>query len=147
MKYLKIIDETISDGMGLRMSVYLSGCTHHCSNCHNRDSWDPNNGTTVTNEIIDEIIEKYQSNPLLDGITFTGGDPLYNFEEFYSLVSTIKNRLNCNIWVYTGYTYSEIKNEPFTKYIDVLVDGKFVPDLFDPTLQFRGSSNQNIIVL
>lgn len=145
MKYLKIIDETISDGIGLRLSVYFSGCNHQCKNCHNKSSWNPNNGTEVTDEVINYIIEKYKSNPLLDGITLTGGDPLYNFNDFTYLVSQLKKALNCNIWVYTGYTYEEIQDQDFIKYIDVIVDGKFKSELFDPTLQFRGSSNQRII--
>ncbi len=145
MRYLQIIDQTISDGLGLRMAIYFSGCKHHCKNCHNKSSWDPNNGAIVDDEVINTIIKKYKSNPLLDGITLTGGDPLYNFEEFHKVVKTLKDNLNCNIWLYTGYTYEQIKNEPFIKYINTLVDGKYEDDLYDPTLRFRGSSNQNIL--
>ncbi len=145
MKYLKIIDETISDGTGIRMSIYFSGCKHKCKNCHNPLSHDPNIGSEVTDEVIELFTKNYRQNPLLDGITLTGGDPLYNFEEFTYLVKNLKAKLNCNIWVYTGYTYEEIKDEEFIKYIDVLVDGKFKEELYDQSLQFRGSSNQRII--
>ncbi|MFV0499930.1 MAG: anaerobic ribonucleoside-triphosphate reductase activating protein [Bacilli bacterium] len=145
MKYLKILNETISDGVGLRLSIYLSGCSHHCPYCHNESSWNENNGYDLDDGVIENIVTTYQNNPMLSGITFTGGDPLFNFKEFTYLIKKIKLALNCNIWVYTGYTYEQIKNEEFIYYIDVLVDGKFEIKSRCLSLYFRGSKNQRII--
>ncbi|MFV0424620.1 MAG: anaerobic ribonucleoside-triphosphate reductase activating protein [Bacilli bacterium] len=145
MNYLKIINETISDGVGLRMSIYLAGCSHECNGCHNKSSWNEKNGKNLDDATIAYIINAYKNNPLLNGITFTGGDPLYNFESFNILIKKIKQELNCNIWVYTGYVFEEILNESFMKYIDVLVDGKFMIEKYSPLLYFKGSTNQRII--
>ncbi|MFV0431265.1 MAG: anaerobic ribonucleoside-triphosphate reductase activating protein [Alphaproteobacteria bacterium] len=145
MRIIDIVDETISDGTGLRMSLYLSGCRHGCVGCHNPQSWCPNNGEVLDDVMFADIVKKYKANPLLNGITLTGGDPLYNFDEFHDLVKRLKDILGCNIWVYTGYKYEEIAKEPFMQYIDVLVDGRFIQRLFHPELSFKGSSNQRII--
>ncbi len=145
MKYLKVVNQTTSDGVGLRMSIYFSGCIHHCEGCHNESSWNPKFGHIVDSDFINKIITAYQKNPLLDGITLTGGDPLYNFDDFENFIKIIKKALDCNIWVYTGYEYEQIMNNDFMKYIDILVDGKFQKELFNPELIFRGSSNQRII--
>lgn len=140
-----IINETVSDGVGLRMSLYLSGCRHKCVGCHNRQSWNPNNGDIFDERMFQSVIAQYKSNPLLSGITLTGGDPLYDFDAFTILIKKLKHALACNIWVYTGYEYEKIAQKPFMQYIDVLVDGKFIQKLYAPDLTFKGSRNQRII--
>lgn len=149
--YLYTYPETIVDGEGIRFSLYLAGCSHHCKGCHNPESWNPQAGKPLTDKEIDTFIEHINANPLLDGITFSGGDPFYNPEEFLPVIRKFRQRTGLNIWCYTGYTYEELladpRRSPILDYIDVLVDGKFEQSLYSPYLEFRGSSNQRILNL
>lgn len=149
LRILGTYKETVVDGKGLRYSIYFAGCTHACKGCHNKESWCPDNGALVTEEYLDKIINEINSNPLLDGITLSGGDPLYNPDEMLEIVKYLKEKTGMNIWLYTGYTIEELRKDnrrmKVLQYVDTLVDGKFVQELYDPLLKFRGSSNQRII--
>ena len=149
LKLLRTFKETIVDGVGLRYSIYFSGCSHACPGCHNEYSWNPNNGTELTYEILNEIANEINQNELLDGITISGGDPLFNPKDMLKVLKFLKEKTKKNIWMYTGYTLEEIKKDDLRKkclkYVDVLVDGRFIKELYDPNIKFRGSSNQRII--
>ena len=149
LRLLRTFKETIVDGVGLRYSIYFSGCSHACPGCHNEYSWNPNNGTELTYEILNEIANEINQNELLDGITISGGDPLFNPKDMLKVLKFLKEKTKKNIWMYTGYTLEEIKKDDLRKkclkYVDVLVDGKFIKELYDPNIKFRGSSNQRII--
>lgn len=149
MNLINIYRETITDGLGLRYAIYLAGCKHACPGCHNPKSWDPQAGIPLSETMIQDIITEINSNPLLDGITISGGDPFYHPEELCKLLRKLKEETRQNIWCYTGYTIEFLLSKPKYKealqYIDVLVDGPFVQKLFDPKLPFRGSSNQRLI--
>ena len=151
LRLLNVYPETISDGVGLRYSIYLSGCSHCCTGCHNPGSWSPLAGAIIDDAIVERIISEINANPLLDGVTFSGGDPFFNPEGFYGLLKAIKLGTGKNVWCYTGFLYEELafveKYSKALKYIDVLVDGRFIKDLHDPRLYFRGSSNQRVLML
>jgi len=144
-----IVNESYVDGPGIRMAIFVQGCSHHCEGCHNKHTWDPNKGFLTNTEF---IIHEYQSNPLLTGITLTGGEPMEQPKAMFLLARAVK-KLGGNVWCYTGYTLEELKekkNNDINKLlneIDVLVDGPFILSLRDLDLDFRGSSNQRIIYL
>ena len=144
-----IVRETIVDGLGFRTAIYSAGCNHRCHNCHNPKTWDINNGVLVHVQEVYESLDIVR-NPILSGVTFTGGDPMFQAEAFCELAKMIKKLHGKDIWCYTGYLLEEIIRSRDAKYellkhVDVLVDGKYVDELRDLTLAFRGSSNQRII--
>ena len=147
MNYLQITHEDVCNGNGLRVSLWVSGCSHRCLNCHNPETWDTASGIPfdeyTKKEIFDDLSQDY-----IDGITITGGDPLFEFNlnEVYELIKEIRNLFpNKTIWLYTGYSWENIMNYPLMKYVDVLVDGEFRVDKKDVTLLWKGSSNQRVI--
>lgn len=149
MKYLNILDCTIADGEGVRVSLYVSGCSHRCKGCHNPESWSCEAGKEFTAETLETLISLLDRD-YIDGLTLTGGDPLFllNRDTILNICRVIKTRLpNKTIWLYTGYDYEDVKDLELMQYVDVVVDGEFILELRDITLPFRGSSNQNIIKL
>ncbi|MDE6778971.1 MAG: anaerobic ribonucleoside-triphosphate reductase activating protein [Alistipes sp.] len=151
MRVIEIYPETVSDGYGIRYSIYFAGCSHHCPGCHNAPSQNPEIGDLLTDRFFDVICDEINSNPLLDGVTLSGGDPMYRADELLPFLERLKERTRQNVWCYTGYTLEECQADPMRReclrHIDVLVDGRFVEALRDPRLDFRGSSNQRIIRL
>ena len=149
LRLLKTFKETIVDGIGLRYSLYFSGCTHKCKGCHNEYSWNPENGDMITYELLEKIAKEINENTMLDGITVSGGDPLFNPEDMEKVLKFLKEKTGKNIWMYTGYTLEEIRKDErknkCLEYVDVLVDGPFIKQLYTPDLRFKGSSNQRII--
>ena len=151
MKMAGFYDESISNGLGWRAVVFVSGCPHHCPGCHNKEAQDFAYGSEFNEE---EILEKIKNNSILKGITISGGEPLCkeNIKDVCNFIKDVKQvKKDFNVWCYSGYTFDELVNREdkdtmdCLNQIDVLVDGRFKQDLKDPTLKFRGSSNQRIL--
>mgnify|MGYP000906752128 CR=1 FL=1 len=140
--------ESLTDGTGIRLVLFVSGCPHHCKGCHNPKSWDIKNGIEIsTEELANYLIDKY-INGQYSGMTFSGGDPLFQSEALYELVTLIKKKIpRINIWCYTGYRYENVPDRKVLPLIDVLVDGPFEEDKKFPHEKFRGSYNQRILYL
>lgn len=157
MNYGEIKKYDIANGEGVRVSLFVSGCTHHCKNCFNFETWDFNYGKPFTKETEDEIIDSL-SHDYIDGLTLIGGEPFepQNQRALLPFVKKVKEKYpNKTVWCYSGYLFDkellgesrarcECTNE-MLGLIDVLVDGEFKQDLYDISLSFRGSSNQRII--
>ena len=149
MNYAKIKPVDVANGEGVRVSVFVSGCSHHCKGCFNSELWDYEAGEEFTNDVILEIINLCDPDHI-SGLSLLGGEPLdhKNLMKMMILCRTFKRYYpHKTIWCYTGYEWERIKDLDILKYVDVLVDGKFVQELADPRLKFRGSSNQRIIDL
>lgn len=157
MNYGEIKNYDIANGEGVRVSLFVSGCTHHCKNCFNPETWNFEYGKPFTKETENYIIECL-SPSYIDGLSLLGGEPFEpdNQKVLLPFLRRVKNDLpNKTIWCYTGYLFDkELLSESrarceFTdemlSLIDVLVDGEFIQDLYDISLAFRGSSNQRII--
>lgn len=171
INYHNITHDDMNNGDGLRVVLWLSGCSHHCFNCQNPQTWNPDSGIpfdeSAKQEIFNELSKDY-----ISGITLSGGDPLHenNLSEVLSLVEDIRNLFpNKTIWLYTGYTWEQIMSYKFydeksryshnsikyiniaierriiTKECDVLVDGEYIDEQRDVTLKWRGGSNQRVI--
>lgn len=147
MRYHNITHDDMLNGVGLRVVLWLSGCEHNCFNCHNKITWDINNGLVFDNNSKEEIFNALRKD-YIKGITFSGGDPLHkqNRDEVFELIKEIKTNFpKKDIWLYTGYTWEEINDLELIQYIDVLVDGKYIDNLSNEELEWRGSSNQRVI--
>lgn len=142
------VNDSIVDGDGIRFTIFTQGCPHNCEGCHNPQTHDFNGGNIVNT---DDLLEKIKQNPLLDGVTFSGGEPFCQAHELALLGKQIKS-LGLNITVYTGYTFEELylnreKNHwnELLSVTDILIDGRFILKLKDWNIKFRGSSNQRYI--
>ena len=170
MNYLKIEHEDVCNGTGLRVVLWLSGCSHHCYNCQNPQTWNPDSGIpfdeSAKQEIFNELSKDY-----ISGITFSGGDPLHenNLDEVLKLVKQIRISFpEKTIWLYTGFEWNQImdikviqpifsckdlenkiqnvlKRQEIIKQCDVLVDGEYIDEQKNLSLKFRGSKNQRVI--
>ena len=144
LRVLHIVEGTSVDGPGLRTSIYLAGCNHHCPGCHNPASWDPKGGEERSLDELMQVIA-YNEAP----VTLSGGDPLQQPEGTRALVHRIKQELGYNVWCYTGYTWEEIIADPVlldaVREVDVVVDSPFVEAQRDISLRFRGSRNQRLV--
>lgn len=144
-----LIKESIVDGPGIRLVVFAQGCKHNCPGCHNPETHSFDEGSLVT---VDSIIEQAKRNPLLDGITFSGGEPFEQAQAF-AVLARESHKLDLDVMTYTGYSYEYIiRNsskhkgwEELLNETDILVDGKFELDKRNVLLKFRGSENQRII--
>ncbi len=151
MKMAGFYDESISNGLGWRAVLFVSGCPHHCPGCHNQVAQDYNYGQEFNKQ---EIIDRICENSILKGITISGGEPLceQNIAEVVDFINDVKKvRPNFNVWCYTGYTLEQLEQrhdeitDKALNSIDVLVDGRFIEAQKNPTLKFRGSENQRIL--
>ena len=145
LSILDIIEDTTVDGPGFRTAIYCAGCPNACPGCHNPESWNIRNGKMMET---DEVLAYVLADEFAD-VTFSGGDPMFQADGFAELARKIKANSSKSIWCYTGYRYEELLRSPqqaeLLRWIDVLVDGRFVETLKDPDLLFRGSSNQRLI--
>lgn len=145
MRLVGIVRDSIVDGVGIRDVIFVQGCYHKCKGCHNQQTWDFQGGEHWFNgDIIKEL-----SNSDND-ITISGGDPMFQFSEVYRLVQLIRQKTNKRVWLYTGNTITVPIQNAYRKlapYVDVIVDGRFIEELKDTNLLFRGSSNQRLIDL
>ena len=150
MYYAQIRKFDTANGVGIRSSLFVSGCTHCCKGCFNQDYKNFRHGHLWTKEVEDEFIT-HLHDPNVHGVTILGGEPMDQIRDcdLLNLLKRIKRETNQSIWIYSGYTYEEILTHPKTrellKQCDVLVDGPFVEELKSLKLKFRGSSNQRII--
>lgn len=147
MRYHNITKDDMLNGDGLRVVLWVAGCSHCCKECHNPITWDPNGGLffddAAKKEVFDELDKDY-----ISGITFSGGDPLHiaNAYDVTELVREIKEKYpKKTIWLYTGSLWEEVRHMEIVKYIDVLVDGEFEIEKKDEALHWKGSSNQRVI--
>ena len=140
-----LVPESYVDGDGIRFAIFMQGCLRNCEGCHNPETHALDGGRLIDT---DEIISAIKKNPLLDGITLTGGEPLLQIAAADELARAAKN-FGLSVWCYTGYTFEELPPEaaPLLENVDVLIDGAFVESLRDLELQFRGSRNQRVIDL
>lgn len=145
MNYFKLTYPDINNGLGCRVTVWITGCSHNCFGCHNPALQDFSLGK-VWNDNIKQKLYEILSLPYIDGVTFSGGDPMYSHVDLLPLCQEIKQKFpQKNIWVYTGFEFEYIRHFEIMKYIDVLCDGPFIERLKDTSLPFRGSSNQRLI--
>lgn len=147
MRYHNITKGDMLNGYGLRVVLWVAGCSHHCPGCHNPITHDCNGGIPFDESAKEELFKALELD-YIDGITFSGGDPLHpvNVNEIGELVAEINAKFpNKTKWLYTGYRFEEIQSLPFISMLDVICDGRFEIDKYDAKLHWVGSSNQRVI--
>lgn len=145
VRVLDIIKGTTVDGLGFRTSIYLAGCRHCCPGCHNPQSWDFEGGMEMEIDDLMEIVKEEDFD-----VTLSGGDPMYRPDVVREISRRVRS-LGHHVWVYTGFTWEQIKSDSrmlgALADVEAIVEGPYVEDLRDADLRFRGSSNQRIIYL
>lgn len=162
MNYHVVRTDDMLNGSGLRVVLFVSGCNHHCPECHNPETWDKDSGQLFDDNAIEEILKELNNN-YISGLTLSGGDPLNysNLPDVYELIKVVKEKCpNKNIWIYTGFTWDSIYHpvtdsglddlylnlrKAVANACDVLVDGRFIKDLADVNYPWCGSTNQRVI--
>ena len=147
MNYNKIRKMDISNGPGVRVSIFFQGCEFHCKDCFNSETWDFNCGKEFTDETINRVLELC-GNDYIVGLSILGGEPMHpkNIDGTTNLAKAFKEKYpNKTIWVWSGFLFEGLKDRAVLNYIDVLVDGQFKTELFSPKLKWKGSSNQRVI--
>lgn len=150
IKFADITFDDVSNGNGFGAVVFSQFCSHHCKNCQNPQTWSKDGGRVFSTEILNKLFGYYEKTPFASRLTLSGGDPLENLPLSNLIASEFKYRFpNKTLWIYTGYEYENIKNkyeyQAILELCDYLVDGKYIDELRDITLAYRGSSNQRII--
>ncbi|MBQ7240185.1 MAG: anaerobic ribonucleoside-triphosphate reductase activating protein [Bacilli bacterium] len=146
-KYNKIRKMDISNGPGVRVSIFMQGCIFHCEGCFNPETWDFKCGNEFTDDTINEVLNLCAPDHI-KGLSILGGEPMHpkNIEATTKLAKEFKKMYpNKTIWSWTGFNFEDIKDKEVFKYIDVLIDGQFKINLRNPNLRWKGSSNQRVI--
>ncbi|WP_110456132.1 anaerobic ribonucleoside-triphosphate reductase-activating protein [Shewanella algidipiscicola] len=150
MNYQQYFPVDVVNGPGTRATLFVSGCEHQCRGCYNQSTWNPAAGHLFDAAMVEQIITDLQDTRIVRrGLSLSGGDPLYphNVAQILALVKRVKHECpDKDIWLWSGYRLDELSTvqRQVLHYVDVLVDGKFEQSLADPSLRFRGSSNQVI---
>ena len=148
MRYNKIRKMDIADGPGVRVSIFMQGCTFNCKNCFNHDTHDFNGGKEFTDETINRVLELCDKDHI-EGLSILGGEPMHpkNIEGTTKLAKAFKEKFpEKNVWAWSGFLFDrDLKDKEVLNYLDTLVDGQYVDELRDPTLKWKGSSNQRVI--
>lgn len=159
MNYMKMVPCDIANGPGVRVSLFVTGCNHHCPSCHNPQTWDPDAGQPFTEKTLDELIELLRPD-YIQGLTLTGGDPLYseNRQMICKILIRVRKEFGDkkDVWMWTGYTLEEIWHQDdyltvgswlhwVLSIVDVVVDGPYIESKRDISLPYMGSSNQRVI--
>ena len=147
MRYNTIRKMDISNGPGIRVSVFMQGCSFHCKNCFNPETWDFNKGLEFSDDTINHILDLCSLDYIV-GLSILGGEPLHpnNISGTLKLAKAFKDKFkDKSLWVWTGNLFENIKDNEVFNYIDVLIDGQYVDELHDFRLKWRGSSNQRVI--
>lgn len=150
MNYHQYYPVDVVNGPGTRCTLFVAGCVHQCRGCNNKSTWSLTSGKPFTQEVEDQIIADLQDTRIKrQGLSLSGGDPLHpqNLSAILKLVKRVKTQCpEKDIWVWTGYLLADLtpEQQEVVSYINVLIDGKFVQELYDPALLWRGSSNQVI---
>ena len=148
MRYNTIRKMDISNGPGVRVSIFMQGCTFHCKGCFNEETWDFNGGHVFTDDTINRVLELASADYIV-GLSILGGEPMHpkNIDGTTKLAKAFKEKYpKKTLWAWTGFLFDkDLYEKEIMNYLDVLVDGPFKIDLFDPTLKWKGSSNQRVI--
>lgn len=146
MNYDRVYTKDFVNGVGIRVTMFVTGCAHACKGCHNRSALNRKSGKPFTEEVMEKVLDLCADH---DGLTLTGGDPLlpHSRPTILALCKAFKSRYpDKDIWMWTGYKFNEVEGLEILKYVDVLIDGRFEQD--NPTVKpWRGSANQNLLVL